>query len=1179
MAADFEQQVNRGVKRKMGDHQHCKLCEGQKVEVRSLEEGFLGSWHRGTVVLRRRRMCHVQYDHLLCDNGSASLVEGVQISSMIDGVMPAEGEFDNHRGWIRPLPPPLDIGKSSLHYGECVDSFYRDAWWEGVIFDHEDGSENRRIFFPDMGDEMTVCVNKLRITRDWDGVTEEWKPRGNWIFLELVKELEQKYPFLVSVRQVWFEVREKNGHKKEWNFPIRDYWRELLSLVQRENLKHTSKHFLSLLNSAEGFIQERQSPEFIDKSLSLVPNSEASSNADETRVLPNDTKNLDTLIMRNLDEVLSPTPSVQSSLPHTAGGICGMLIPFKNSEVSGEELKNSKRKSKLMWSPVALDAESFPEAIAEFKRVSLSNRRPPLDLHVKVRKHLLYLGWKVESVYDGMIRFRYLSPSGTVLMSLPQVCKELETMSKTLSVVPVHNQRSAEVSTSCSSIGKQETGRELYEPPSAETIIDSECCPRAVIKYVRVMAPNRLSKKKRPGVAILADKAKRHLVFSDWKIYSQRKGDRTELRYMSPAGKVFYSLITACECYIKEMSDAQLTGQRQIRQVGEDHEQLLIESGEKLKTSGYSGGSGCSKSRKKRKLNLYTSRASIRSGDVADSHSSTRVLRSSKRARQVASSSHQTPRSILSWLIDNNVILPRTKVHYRGREDDHPKREGRISHDGIKCICCQKVYGLSTFAAHAGSSTHCSSKNIILEDGRSIHECQREMKRKISARKTELHIKKGSKSDYVCSICHDGGELILCDRCPSAFHSSCLGLKELPDGDWFCPLCCCRICSQTIFDKNEDHFADNNALYCSQCEHQYHVACIRNNGLLKHPNGYWFCNNKCEQIFGDLHKLLGKPIQLGTDNLTLTLLKYNVVDDEHALENYSKLNIAIDVMHECFEPVKESRTGRDLMEDIVFSRWSELNRLNFQGFYTVILERNEELITVATLRVHGDKVAEIPLVATRFQYRRLGMCRILMNVLEKKLSELGVEKLVLPAATSVLNTWISSFGFSVMEESTRLDLSGFNILNFHGTVMCQKPLVRTTSPSMELIVSTAAAEPNQHIFGAVAKKGNAELDGTTSAVSEVLQAEQIDGSDIIDKGPAETPGGTGTNDHPAPLVLMLKETPDFPAQNTLDCSGEEAADKREAGNNNAVGIFKCYERRRRYEAVEANLLRKVVTDG
>jgi len=35
------------------------------------------------------------------------------------------------------------------------------------------------------------------------------------------------------------------------------------------------------------------------------------------------------------------------------------------------------------------------------------------------------------------------------------------------------------------------------------------------------------------------------------------------------------------------------------------------------------------------------------------------------------------------------------------------------------------------------------------------------------------------------------------------------------------------------------------------------------------------------------------------------------------------------------------------------------------------------------LRVLGDKVAEVPLVGTRFQYRRHGMCRILMDELEK----------------------------------------------------------------------------------------------------------------------------------------------------------------------------------------------------
>lgn len=64
------------------------------------------------------------------------------------------------------------------------------------------------------------------------------------------------------------------------------------------------------------------------------------------------------------------------------------------------------------------------------------------------------------------------------------------------------------------------------------------------------------------------------------------------------------------------------------------------------------------------------------------------------------------------------------------------------------------------------------------------------------------------------------------------------------------------------------------------------------------------------------------------------------------------------------------------------------------------------------------------------------------------------------------------------------------------------------------------------------------------------------------------------------VYAQLKQTmvPDFPAQNTLDCSAE-APDQKEAGNNAVGGMFKCYERRRRYEPVEANLFTKVVTDG
>jgi hypothetical protein len=34
-------------------------------------------------------------------------------------------------------------------------------------------------------------------------------------------------------------------------------------------------------------------------------------------------------------------------------------------------------------------------------------------------------------------------------------------------------------------------------------------------------------------------------------------------------------------------------------------------------------------------------------------------------------------------------------------------------------------------------------------------------------------------SDSICSICNDGGDILLCDGCPSAFHHACVGLEVL----------------------------------------------------------------------------------------------------------------------------------------------------------------------------------------------------------------------------------------------------------------------------------------------------------------------------------------------------------------------------------------------------------------
>lgn len=79
------------------------------------------------------------------------------------------------------------------------------------------------------------------------------------------------------------------------------------------------------------------------------------------------------------------------------------------------------------------------------------------------------------------------------------------------------------------------------------------------------------------------------------------------------------------------------------------------------------------------------------------------------------------------------------------------------------------------------------------------------------------------------------------------------------------------------------------------------------------------------QIFSGLHECLGKQIPAGHGNLTWSLLKSdsnNTNDPNNAAitETYSKLNLALLVIHECFKPFKQPYCDTDLAEDMIFSR-------------------------------------------------------------------------------------------------------------------------------------------------------------------------------------------------------------------------------------------------------------------
>ncbi|RDX83497.1 Increased DNA methylation 1, partial [Mucuna pruriens] len=407
-------------------------------------------------------------------------------------------------------------------------------------------------------------------------------------------------------------------------------------------------------------------------------------------------------------------------------------------------------------------------------------------------------------------------------------------------------------------------------------------------------------------------------------------------------------------------------------------------------------------------------------------------------------------RTILSWLIDNGVISLNDVIQYRNPKDNVVIKDGRITKDGIICTCCDRVLTLSEFKLHAGFTLNRPCLNIFMESGESFTLCLLQAwSAEYKARKSQnqaVHADDNDKNDDSCGLCGEGGELICCDNCPSTFHLACLSTQEIPDGNWYCTNCTCRICGNLVIDKDTSDAHDS--LQCSQCEHKYHEKCLKDkdkqDGAVADP---WFCGQNCQEVYSGLQSQVGLVNQVA-DGISSTLLRC-IHDDQkvHSAQWFAlkafcntKLAVALTIMEECFVSMFDPRTGIHMIPQVLYNWGSEFARLNFQGFYTVVLEKQDVLISVASIRVHGSTVAEMPLIATCSRYRRQGMCRLLVNAIEQMLISVKVEKLVVSAIPDLVETWTKGFGFIPVDDIEKQRLQKINLMVFPGTVLLVKPL-------------------------------------------------------------------------------------------------------------------------------------------
>lgn len=431
-------------------------------------------------------------------------------------------------------------------------------------------------------------------------------------------------------------------------------------------------------------------------------------------------------------------------------------------------------------------------------------------------------------------------------------------------------------------------------------------------------------------------------------------------------------------------------------------------------------------------------------------------------------------RTVLSWLIDGGVLSLDDVIQYRSPKDDAVVKDGLITRDGILCKCCSGVISLSKFKTHAGFNLNRPCLNLFMESGKPFALCQ------LQAWSSEYKARKGGhrmveidefdKNDDSCGLCGDGGELICCDNCPSTFHQACLSKQEVPEGSWYCPMCTCRICGDLVNDKEAS--SSFPALKCSQCDRKYHKTCTKEKDIRGGAIDNWFCGGSCQEVFVGLQSRVGFTNHIA-DGYSWTLLRC-IQDDPklHSAQRFalkaecnSKLAVALTIMEECFLSMVDPRTGIDMIPHVLYNWGSDFARLNYLGFYTVVLEKDDVIISVASIRVHGVTVAEMPLVATCSRYRRQGMCRRLMNSIEEMLISLKIEKLVLAAIPSLEETWTGGFGFQPLEEKEKESLKNINLMVFPGTIKLKKPLYQNqATPQQEPeVVSTLGADESTEI--------------------------------------------------------------------------------------------------------------------
>ncbi|XP_052186436.1 uncharacterized protein LOC127797506 isoform X2 [Diospyros lotus] len=425
--------------------------------------------------------------------------------------------------------------------------------------------------------------------------------------------------------------------------------------------------------------------------------------------------------------------------------------------------------------------------------------------------------------------------------------------------------------------------------------------------------------------------------------------------------------------------------------------------------------------------------------------------------------------------------------------------EGYKKGYGLFCYCCNSEVSPSQFEAHAGwASRRKPYLHIYMSNGVSLHEFSVRLckERKLSPEENDdLCSICADGGDLLCcdscprafhteciSLSSVPCDSWYCRYCQNMFQKEkfvernanalaagrvagidpmeqitlrCIRIVETAESD----VGGCALCRGHDFSKSG--FGARTVILCDQCEKEYHVGCLKEHNMddLKElPMGQWFCCKTCNSVHSALQQLVAsgeeklpestlslikqKLEQKGSESVTDLDLTWRLLSGKMASDEKIRLLLskAVSIFHDRFDPIAYSNTGSlDFIPHMVYGR--NVRDQEFGGMYCAVLSVNSTVVSAGVIRVFGEEVAELPLVATSTDYEGQGYFQALFSCIENLLGLLNVKKLVLPAAYEAECIWTNKFGFEKMTEEELMKYRrDYQMLIFQGTSMLHKPI-------------------------------------------------------------------------------------------------------------------------------------------